>query len=265
MKTTALHHFQFNSFQLKILALCSMTIDHIGAVLLAGLFPSQAFLHESRSLFDITAIALEWRGLYCLMLVCRLIGRLAFPLFCFLLVQGFRHSHNRQRYALRLAVFALISEPFFDLAVHGRLFDLESQNVFFTLLYGLLLLMLWHSSASYPLRLIGLFSLVGLAWWSNCDYDLYGLTLIFLLDRLIRPDPDRQMPMYRLSRQLSEQLLLGFYLLFQMTACLSVPLLAAFNGERGRKQGLLFYLYYPLHLAVLVLLRMIISGQPLTW
>ncbi|MDO5100114.1 MAG: TraX family protein [Eubacteriales bacterium] len=259
MKTKPFHRFQFNSFQLKMIALASMTIDHIGAVLLAGLLPSQAFLHESQSLFDLTAIAVEWRGLYCLMLACRLIGRLAFPLFCFLLVQGFRHSHDLQRYALRLGLFALISEPFFDLAVHGRLFDLESQNVFWTLLFGLLLLWLWHSPVAYPLRLAGLIVLAVLVWWSNCDYDLYGLTLIFLLDRLT-PSSSEQSPPTS-----SQQLLLGFYLLFQLTACLSVPLITAYNGERGRKQGLLFYLYYPLHLAVLVLLRMIISGRPLIW
>ena len=91
---------------LKWIAVISMTIDHTGMVL----FP------------QITTM--------------RLIGRLAFPLYCYLLVKGFLHTRSRSRYLGRMAVFALLSELPFDLACYGN-FSWEGQNVFLTLLLSL--------------------------------------------------------------------------------------------------------------------------------
>lgn len=97
--------------QLKLLAMALMLIDHIGAYLLfTG--PLYGF--------------------------CRIIGRLAFPIFCFMIAEGATHTRSITKYAGRLLVFAIISTPPYNL-VHGNVwYSLDELNVFFTLLFGLL-------------------------------------------------------------------------------------------------------------------------------
>ena len=108
---------------LKFIAVFSMLIDHIAASVLLN--P----LVNANSAFMIS-----------LAHVMRMFGRLAFSIFCFLLIEGFLHTKNRKKYALRLALFALISEIPFDLAFSYKSFDFSYQNVFFTLLIGLLVM-----------------------------------------------------------------------------------------------------------------------------
>jgi hypothetical protein len=97
-----------SSFALKSIAIVSMSTDHAGV----ALFPEQLWM--------------------------RAVGRLAFPIFAFLLCEGYSHTRSVRRYAVRLGVFALISEIPFDLMGGGNLFDPGHQNIFFTLLIGLL-------------------------------------------------------------------------------------------------------------------------------
>ena len=101
---------------LKIAAMLSMLCDHIGFVLVpANHFPEIYY-------------------------TLRIIGRIAFPLFCFMLVEGFVHTHNRKNFIIRLAVFAIVSEIPFDLSSCGSAFDWDSQNVMWTLLIGFIVL-----------------------------------------------------------------------------------------------------------------------------
>lgn len=115
---------------LKLIAIITMLIDHTAAVILERWLTAERLggLHTNEQF---------WYNTY---LIMRFTGRLAFPLFCFLLVEGFQHTRNVGKYAVRLAVFALISEIPFDLALHGTAFYFHYQNVFFTLLIALLVL-----------------------------------------------------------------------------------------------------------------------------
>ena len=117
---------------LKIIALVTMLTDHIGAAIIEPVLIQKAErMHiQWGSYSDLILIDKTLGTAYIAM---RYIGRIAFPIFCFLLVEGFLHTRNVRRYAFRLFLFALISEIPFDLAFHHQLFCMDYQNVFFTL------------------------------------------------------------------------------------------------------------------------------------
>ena len=108
-----------------------------------------------------------------------LVGRIAFPLFAFLLVEGFLHTRSRFRYAGNLLLFAALSEVPFDLALYGRPFFRMHQNTLFTLFLALLMLILLetasgklsgrYSQMSAKILIILAFALA--AWLLRTDYD----------------------------------------------------------------------------------------------
>ena len=110
-------------FVLKMIAVCSMLIDHFGATVVERYI-------DANMLWDG-----NW---YILYRVLRCIGRLAFPIYCFFIVEGFKYTHSRPKYAIRLLAFAFISEVPFDMAFQKSFFDMSYNNVFFTLFLGLL-------------------------------------------------------------------------------------------------------------------------------
>ncbi len=116
-----------SGFVLKMTALITMLIDHVGATVVSRTIDLNYGWYDP-----------DYSGLVTFYSILRDIGRIAFPIFCYLLVEGFLHTRSKQRYALRLAVFVLISEVPFDLAFNGTLMDLTGNNVFLTLLIGLL-------------------------------------------------------------------------------------------------------------------------------
>lgn len=205
-------------FQLKLLAMLAMTADHIGAVF----FPEIPLL--------------------------RWIGRLAMPVLCFFIGEGLRHTRSPQRYLLRLTGFALLSELPFDLAFYGGI-EWGHQNAYFTLALGLLAL--WAiQSRGMEGWLLALTAALA-AELLGCDYGMYGVLLILLLDRFHRAR----------SEQLAAAALLNlafFGLQTQTLSLIALPLLWLYNGKRGRDDRRLSYLYYPAHLCVLGILRFVL-------
>ena len=205
-------------FQLKLLAMLAMTADHIGAVF----FPEIPLL--------------------------RWIGRLAMPVLCFFIGEGLRHTRSPRRYLLRLTGFALLSELPFDLAFYGGI-EWGHQNVYFTLALGLLAL--WAiQSRGMEGWLLALTAALA-AELLGCDYGMYGVLLILLLDRFHRAR----------SEQLAAAALLNlafFGLQTQTLSLIALSLLWLYNGKRGRDDRRLSYLYYPAHLCVLGILRFVL-------
>lgn len=215
---------------LKIIAICAMAIDHFaGSILFYGILLPAAPISPGTSVWI-------WYRIYQAL---RFIGRIAFPIFCFLLVEGFLHTSNRKKYAFRLFIFALVSEIPFDLALFGSAFYWEAQNVFFTLLIGLLVI--WGMEKAdftpYQFPLYAVFIGAGslLAWLMKTDYDYKGVILIAVL-YFFRYQPDLR----TLAGCIS--------LLWEAPACLAFIPLNLYNGKRGISLKYFFYLFYPVHL-----------------
>lgn len=124
----------------KIVAVVTMLIDHIAAALFTRLLFARGYwgaMGNPESFFA----WMKGNGVLLIVTqVMRLIGRLGFPIFCFLLVEGFQKTRSIKKYVFRLGLFALISEVPFDLAFSGKLWAPGYQNVYFTLLIGILTL-----------------------------------------------------------------------------------------------------------------------------
>lgn len=129
---------------LKTIALLSMLIDHTAAVILARQIMAQGYNRAVLSgNSELEAWLASHGALYWTYQVMRAAGRLGFPIFCFLLAEGFRKTRDVRKYGLRLGIFALISEIPFNLAITGRLTASGYQNVYFTLFLGLFTLCLF--------------------------------------------------------------------------------------------------------------------------
>lgn len=217
------------SFELKLVALITMTIDHIGAVLL----PQYGFL--------------------------RIIGRIAFPLYAFLIVEGFFYTKDIKKYILRLVIFALISEIFFDIAFYDRLIYKGHQNVFFTLFIGLITVLFtdlirkkMYENEKKPKYLFGILLIIIfiagilIADLLKTDYSFYGVFMIYCFY------------MFRfnfLSQLISVGYINGFMMSgTQVYALLAMPFIYLYNQKPGKyKFRWLFYLYYPIHLILIFL------------
>ena len=160
-------HRVLSGSALKVLATTAMLADHTAARLFA-------LLGEPW---------LSWTA------GCRLFGRLAFPIFSFLLVEGFVHTHDRRRYGIRLLIFALISEVPFDLSRSLTPIDPTYQNVFITLFLGYLGLCAFEGLVDQPaLRIVCVLALFVLALAAKCDYRGSGYAMILMLF-VLRQEP----------------------------------------------------------------------------
>ena len=131
----------FSGTALKTIACITMLVDHIGASCIEA-----GILTPGLDAGTLSQDILSAYPLYRLDMVLRFTGRLAFPLFCFLLVEGFVHTHNVKGYLGRLVLFGLLSEVPFDLAFFRTPFDPSAQNVYWTLALGVLAMALLQKS-----------------------------------------------------------------------------------------------------------------------
>lgn len=210
-----------------------MLIDHM-AVFLPG-----DFLDMKETLFMIGNKAISLRMLM------HYIGRIAFPLFAFLITEGFTHTHDRKKYGINLLIFALISEIPWNLAHTGELFY-SRQNVFFTLLLGYLgLCALDYYKNDTKKTLIALSCLLGISLILRADYTCFGFGFIVLLYML----KDRRLMAIMSCCMLPSRWIGGLAF---------IPILM-YNGQRGFAKAkwtkYAFYIFYPLHLFVLYLVR----------
>ncbi len=242
-------HRGISGSTLKIIAMVSMLIDHIAAGFLEkGWIPyiTNAYGLDSR-LVNIWSVADT---------LMRDIGRLAFPVFCFLLVEGYFHTSSVKRYLGRLFIFALISEIPFDLAIYQSLWYPGHQNVLFTLFLGLLAIYLYElTGKEKQSRLSLLIVLVGvgfLAMAAKTDYSFVGVLLIFVF-YVFR---DRE-----LMRDLVGAVTMLGAGVIEIAGYVAFIPIHFYNGKRGLRLKYVFYCFYPLHLLVIGLVRMAVFGS----
>lgn len=221
--------------QLKILAVIFMTIDHIGL----HLFPSI-------SLF-------------------RIIGRLAFPIFAFTFAEGCKYTKNRTRHLFVLCLVALLCQIVYTFAMKSLY-----QNILITLalsaitIYSFDFAKKTKNILGYLVAiavLIGVFgvccilpSIIGRGF--AIDYGFYGV----MLPVLIYLGKTKQEKLFLLSMGLL--ILAPTISTRQLFSLLSVPIIALYDGTRGKwRMKNFFYIYYPLHLVIIHLLRIFLEKQ----
>lgn len=252
---------------LKKIAAVSMLIDHTGYLLLG--YGVLSILHSGDPRYG------KW---YCLYRIMRCIGRIAFPVYAFLLTEGIVYTRSWKKYALRLGIFALLSEIPFDLMCHQKMISFETQNVFFTLLIGLLTVKAAEGTSQWLERqkmqpgdknlLMAGMDKTLLAWITaaglgcviaallKTDYNYTGILLIVLL--------------YRLRQERLKKCVAGFLWIFAALGrtyyiwglAVAFLLIYFYNGEPGSRRGkYAFYIFYPAHILLLYLIFCWLKGQ----
>ena len=231
--------------------------------------------HFAAALWD--TVHMSWsRDVYW---VLRDVGRIAFPIFGFQLSEGVRHSTNRKKYFLRLCLFALLSEPFFDRALFGSWFHPAYQNVYLTLILAFPVLLLFRETEKYEgaekigLFLAALLSAILLGQAAErlflSDYGRAGVFMmtIFAVNTLdlpkIRCDVWKEKVFRILVFVAAWGVLLYFTNITERAAFFGVIPVALYNGRQGklsRRVRLLFYAGYPVHLAILSLVVIHLGG-----
>ena len=181
-------------------------------------------------------------------IIFRIIGRLAFPIFAFLLVEGFFRTKNVFKYATRLLGFAFISEIPFDLAFEGKVLEFSHQNVMFTLFIGLIVIYLCERYKNWFHRImVGIIGM-GIAYFLKVDYTFVGILMIFVF-YLLR----KQIVQSVIAQVLINLVVVGGT---QMYAAFAMIPISFYNSKSGKfKMKMFFYIFYPAHLLLLFFIK----------
>ena len=217
-----------------------------------------------------------------LIILLRLIGRLAFPIFGFLIVNGYKHTRNPYKYCFRLLVFALISEPFFDYAFSNQLINMNQQNIFFTLALGLVTIAGLDVIKKKYSMMMATFWVVMMGYLSeflNFDYGFYGIVMIAIMCVYFKNYKKMGLAllilnvtfifpsflilsarMYQKVGSLQNDVMEMNYLndimgISQIFSLFAMTIIKRYNGEIGKHiNKYLFYIFYPLHLFILTMM-----------
>ena len=245
-----------SSSTLKFIAMITMLIDHTAAVLMYPVMIQSDSVYQR--LWEAGPVMYD-----AYIFLRQVIGRMAFPIFCFLLVEGFQRTRNAKRYALRMLGFALLAEVPFDLALNDVWLEFGYQNVMFTLLLGLIVMIICDRLGKMELnrwmilagQLLVILLGMGAGELLRTDYGGYGVLCISIL-YLFRKNRGKQMIAGTVSFVAGELVLMGS--MSELLAPLGFIPVACYNGKRGLKLKYLFYFFYPVHLLILYIIRTIV-------
>ena len=201
----------FSGAQLKYIAFLSMLIDHVNKALIYP-YLNGGLLLKISDLFDV-------------------LGRIAFPLFAFFIVEGFFKTRSRKKYLLNLLIFGVISEVPFDMFTTRTFFNPRYNNVLFAL--ALSLVTIWIiDTLKIKLEKIPRF-----LWYLTTVLILAVMCIISLLSCVF-----------------------GYLSIFkEVWALLGFGFILMYNGKRGRQNKMINYWFYPVHILILGILRMVFN------
>ena len=243
---------------LKTIALISMLLDHIGTVIIYPMYVNACFVDGVNMLGELAPDGAK--KLYLIYILLRIIGRLAFPIFAFMITEGFSRTHNLKKYFGRLFLFAVISEIPYNLANGGNVLYLDSQNVLWTFLVALI--MLWaikkyaYKPANKIMNIIITAIIVCIAALATILSDGgFGGILLIASMYLFKKDKKK----YWIGCIVSSLIMVRQFMWIQLFAFVALILIKMYDGKRGRGNKYLFYLSYPVHFLLLTSLSVMLG------
>lgn len=221
----------FNGAQLKYLAFVSMLTDHVNNALIIPMLDGEGFLLYLSNIFSI-------------------LGRIAFPIFVFFIVEGFFKTGSRRKYLLTLLVFGVISEVPFDMFTSKVFYNPNWNNMMFTLALCLMSIwiidslkkkisskILWYIISVFIVAFFGILSML-----LSLDYDIHAIVVAYIF--------------YIFYNKPILGAGLGYIsIIKELYSFLGFAMTLTYNGKRGRQYKWLNYLFYPLHILILGILR----------
>ena len=230
---------KLTSFDLKIIAILAMTINHIGFIF--------------KDIYN----PLWWQIIYLT------IGKITFPIMAYLLNIGFQKTKSKKRYILRLGIYALISIiPYhYTIGINTDATIYPLNNILFTLMIGLLLITILDKLKPSKMMQV-LFLIIASSITFNSDWNIIGVLIIYFFYK------DSKVESKTLIIIAATTSIINFVATLDITSftylgiILSIPILKNTNNERGYSNNLIkhgFYIYYPLHLSILYILHLLIN------
>lgn len=223
----------FNGAQLKYIAFLSMLLDHVNNAMITPYLDGKGLLLHVSNVLSI-------------------LGRVAFPLFMFFLVEGFFKTRSRKKYLINLLIFGVLSEVPFDLFTSRELFNKNWNNMMFTL--ALSLATIWivdemkgrlakkSKTLWYGASVLVVAVMCAVAMFFSLDYDYHAIIVAYLFYLFY------EKPLYGA--------VLGYLsIIKELYSVLGFAATLTYNGERGKQYKWLNYAFYPVHLLILGLLR----------
>ncbi len=233
---------RINKIQLKYIALISMLLDHIGMF----------FIPESIG------------GLEFLL---RVFGRLAAPIFCYSLAEGFGYTSSKKKYGTRLLIFSIISQFAYSFANHGKIFTFD-LNMIFTLFLSFLMLLSYENIQNKPLKWICVIGLIALS--APCDWGIVGplFVLTFYLNKNSKKNTSicySIIALILIASSVVFSVINGYKWygeLWQLGLFMFIPLLYMYDSKKLSSTVFnkwIFYIFYPMHLIIIGIIKLIIE------
>lgn len=222
-----------NGAQLKYIAFASMFIDHFNKAIITPFLTGTGPMVIITTIFDI-------------------LGRIAFPIFAFMVVEGFFKTKSRWSYLRNLLIFAVISEIPYDMFQSAEFINTWSQNILWGLALGLFTIMvidkLKEKIKQIPLWIIVSILIVALSSLGSMlissDYEYYAIIIIYLYYLFY-------------DKKLLASGLSYLVIIKEIYAILGFATVLFYNGEKGKQNKIFNYLFYPVHLLIFGIIRMV--------